>query len=127
MDENNQKQLQKIVGKFLYYAGAIDPQISMALNSLMAVYTKPTIKTANQITQFSNSDAVTEYIRGRIIIHIYLDASYISEPEARSQSDGYFFIGPKYNTPIQAMPLENGTVYVQCRIIRNVMSSSTEA
>ena len=30
-DENNQKQLQKIVGKFLYYSRAIDTTMLMAL------------------------------------------------------------------------------------------------
>ena len=31
LDENNQKRLQKIVGKFLYNARAIDPTMLMAL------------------------------------------------------------------------------------------------
>ena len=67
----------------------------MSLNSLAAVQTKPTIKTAKQITQFFNysvahPDAVTEYKRSGMIIQIYLDASYISEPEARSRSGGIF-------------------------------------
>ena len=48
LDENNQKRLQKIVGKFLYYARAIDPTILMALNSLSAVQTKPKIGTAKK-------------------------------------------------------------------------------
>ena len=34
LDENNQKILQKILGELLYYAGAIDPTILMAQNSL---------------------------------------------------------------------------------------------
>ena len=109
LHENNQKQLQKIVGKFLYYAGAIDLTILMTLTSLEEVQTKPTIETAKQIIQFSNysathPDAVTEYIRSRIIFHIYFDASYISETEARSRAGGYFPLGPKYNTLIQAIP-----------------------
>ena len=109
MHENNQKQLQKIVGKFLYYAGAIDLTILMTLTSLEEVQTKPKIETAKQIIQFSNysathPDAVTEYIRSRIIFHIYFDASYISETEARSRAGGYFPLGPKYNTLIQAIP-----------------------
>ena len=59
----------------------------MALNSLATVHTNPTMETAKQITQFisysaTHLDAVTEYIRRGIFLHIYLDASYISEPEA---------------------------------------------
>ena len=44
LDENNQKILQKIVGKFLYYDGSIDSTILMALNSLAAVQKNSTIK-----------------------------------------------------------------------------------
>ena len=66
LDEYNQKRLQKIVGKFLYYARSIDPTMLMSLNSLTKVQTKPTIETAKQIIQFLNYsathlDAITEY------------------------------------------------------------------
>ena len=66
MDEYNQKIIYEIVGKILYYARAIDPTMVMALNSLVAVQTKPTIENAKQITQFLNysathSDTITEY------------------------------------------------------------------
>ena len=62
-----------------------------------------------------------------MILHIYSDASYISEPEARSRSGRYFFLGPKYHTPIQEMRPENGPVHVECSIMRNLMASATEA
>ena len=62
--------------KFLYYSRVIDPTMSMALKSLVAVYTKPTIDTAKQIAQFLNYSAsypgvVTEYRKIRMILHIY--------------------------------------------------------
>ena len=55
--EHNHKILQKIVGKFVYYARSIDPIMLVALNSLAVVQTKPTIETAKQITQFLNYSA----------------------------------------------------------------------
>ena len=81
----------------------------MVLNSLVAVHTKPTIETVKQITQFLNystthPDAITSYIKIGMILHIYSDASYISEPEALSRAGGYFFLRPNSNTPIQEMP-----------------------
>ena len=87
MDENNQKILQKIVVKFLYYARAMDHTILMALNSLAEIQTKPKIETPKQITHFLNyrathPEAVTQYIKSGIILPIYLDASYILESEA---------------------------------------------
>ena len=95
MDENNKKRLQKIVGKILYYARAVDPTILMGLNSLVTVQIKLTIETAKQINQFLNyiathPETVKEYRRSGIIIHIYSDELYISEPEARNRAGGYF-------------------------------------
>ena len=128
MDEYNQKRLQKIVGNFLYYARAIYPIMFIALNSLSAVDTNPAIETAKQITQFLNysathPDAITEYRKSGMIINIYSDVSYISEPKAQSRAGGYFFLGPNSKKPIQEMTCENGPVHVECSIMRNVMES----
>ena len=125
LDENNQKGLNKIVGKFLYYARTIDPTMLMVMNSLVVVQKKPTTETSKQTTQFlsysaTHLDAVIEY-RKKMILHIYLDASYISEPEAQNRAGGYFFLAPKFNTPIQLMPQENRLVHVECIIMRNFM------
>ena len=57
LDEYNQKRLQKIVGKLLYYARSIDPTMLMSLNSLAAVQTKPKTETTKQITPFLNYSA----------------------------------------------------------------------
>ena len=91
MDEHNQKRLQKIVGNFLYYFISTDPTMLMALNSLAAVQKNPTIDTSKQITQFLNystthSEKIIEYRKSGMILHIYSDESYISEPEERSRS-----------------------------------------
>ena len=78
----------------------------MDLNSLAAVQTNPTIETAKQITHFLNysathPDAIKEYIKSGMIIHIYSDASYISESEAKIRAGGYFFLGPNSKKMIQ--------------------------
>ena len=52
LNENNQKRLQKIVGKLLYYTIAIDPPMLMAINSLAALQKKPTIKPQNKQLNF---------------------------------------------------------------------------
>ena len=63
----------------------------MVLNYLAAMRTKSTIETADQIIQFLNysaiyPDKVTEYRKIGLILHIYSDASYISEPEVQIRS-----------------------------------------
>ena len=62
----------------------------MALKSLEAVQTKPKIEPAKTITQFLNysatyPDGIIEYRKIGIILHIYSNISYISEPEVRSR------------------------------------------
>ena len=104
----------------------------MVLKSLAEVQTKPKIETVKQITQFLNysathPDSITEYRKSGMIIHIYSDAFYISEPKARSRAGEYIFLGPKSNTLIQYIPPDNGPVHVEYRIIINVMTSATEA
>ena len=104
----------------------------MALNSLEAAQTNPTDEIAKQITQFLNysttyTELITENRKSGMIIHIYSDASYISELEARSRTRRYFFQGPNSKTSIQYMPPDNGPVHVECRIMRNVMASAKEA
>ena len=96
LDESDQKRLQKIFVKYLYYTKAIDPTMLMALKPLAAVQTKSTIETAKQITHFLNystahPDEVTEYKIIRMILHIYLYEFYISEPEAQSREGGHFY------------------------------------
>ena len=48
LDENNEKRLQKIVGKFLHYARSIDPTMLMALNSLVVIQKKSKIETTKK-------------------------------------------------------------------------------
>ena len=68
----------------------------IAMNSLVAVQTNPTTGSTKQITQFlyyntTHPDAVIEYRRSGMIIHIYLDAFYISEPDAQSIASELFY------------------------------------
>ena len=54
-----------IVGKFLYYDRSVDPTMFMALNSMVAVKTKPTTETTKKTNQLLNyitnhPDAVIE-------------------------------------------------------------------
>ena len=74
----------------------------------------------------SHPDAVIEYRRSRMILHIYSDSSYILEPKTHRRSGGYFFLGPKSNTPITAMPPENYPVHVEYSILIDFMVSATE-
>ena len=53
---------------------------------------------------------------------VHSDASYLSEPNARSRAGGHFFLS--FN---EAIPRNNGAILNIAHIIKHVMSSATEA
>ena len=65
-----------------------------------------------------------------MILYIHSDASYLSEPQARSRAGGYYFLGDKRPnmTPSPTnRPRLNGPIYYISRIMSNVMGSASKA
>ena len=65
-----------------------------------------------------------------MILYIHSDASYLSEPRARSRSGRYYFLGderPYMTMPPTNCPSLNGPIHSISRIISNVMGSAAEA
>eukprot|EP00978_Attheya_sp_CCMP212_P023019 scaffold69697_cov62-Attheya_sp.AAC.1 len=130
-----QTALQQIVGTFLYYARAIDSTMLMALNSLASQQNKGTENTAKQITHFLNycathQDATLTFYKSDMVLYFYSDASYCSEPGARSRYGGYFYLGPNPEDPSKppkGMPPLNGAIHIECGIMRNVLASAMES
>ena len=60
-----------------------------------------------------------------MILTIHSDASYLTEPQARSCVAGHYFPGekPKNNEPISL----NGAIYAFCGILKIVVASASEA
>ena len=131
MDEYNQKILQNVLGKFLYYSRAIDPTTLMALNYLASVQTKTKIETAKK-RSVSKLQRNTPRRNNRIkkkwndYPHILRCIPHI-RTGGTEQSKRIFFLGLKPKPPIQETPPENGPVHVECRIMRNIMELATEA
>ena len=61
-----------------------------------------------------------------MILYIHSDASYLSEPKARSRFGGFFFLGPK-SIDGKTMPTPNAPVHVNCKLLKLVVASSFEA
>ena len=57
-----------------------------------------------------------------MVLECHSDASYLSEPGARCQAIGHFFLSSN-----AAMPANNGAVYNIAQIIKAVMTSTAEA
>ena len=56
-----------------------------------------------------------------MILHVHSDASYLSEPKARSRAGGHFYLSNS------TTPFPNGPIHTISSIMRNVMSSAAEA
>jgi len=98
LDEAGKKQVQQIVGSFLYYARAVDPTKLMALSEIssqQSALTENTMKRVNQFLDYTwtHPDAIIRYRASDMILNVHSDASYLSAPKAHSRAGGYFFLG----------------------------------
>ena len=71
-----------------------------------------------------------KYIASDMHLWAHTDASYLSEPRARSRAGGFYYLSSKPILPIKANDLPpplNGAIAVKSKIIDAVMSSVQEA
>lgn len=124
------KRIQKIIGSLLYYARAVDSTILMTVNYIASQQSKATQATETKINQLLNyvathPNASITYRKSDMKLVVHSDASYLSAPGARSRAGGYFFLSDNNNAD-HKHPL-NAPIHVECRIMKNVLSSATEA
>jgi len=68
----------------------------------------------------TQEEAVLSYHASDMILAVHSDASYLSEPKARSRAGGHFFLSSD-----TTIPPNNGAILNIA--LKNVMSSATEA
>ena len=77
----------------------------------------------------TNPVAIIRFHVGGMILHIYIDASYLSDSKAQSRVSGAHFLSdspPKQEDWKDYTPLLNEIVHVVYNILRNVIVSATE-
>ena len=65
-----------------------------------------------------------------MILHIHIDASYLSKRISHSRAGGNYFLGdkrPDMANPPTTRPRLNGPIYSISKIMSNVMGSAAEA
>ena len=130
LTEKEIRQVQKIVGSILYYAKAMDMTVLMVLSSIASEQTKGmerTLEKAYQVLGYLalHPDAVVRFRASDMVLNIHSDASYLSEPKARSRACGHFFMG---SVPSDCKPIKlNGAFHTLCSILRCVVASAAEA
>jgi hypothetical protein len=128
-------RIQQIVGTFLYYARVVDCTMLAAINDIASEQSAPTQATAEKLVQFLNyaathPDAIVRFTKSQMTLYVHSDASYLSAPKARSRVGGHFYLSNKPVDPNKApvtMPPNNGAVHTECKTMRVVVASATEA
>eukprot|EP00804_Cyclotella_cryptica_P001803 CCRYP_018346-RA/>CCRYP_018346-RA protein AED:0.51 eAED:0.44 QI:0/-1/0/1/-1/1/1/0/256 len=70
----------------------------------------------------TQEEAVLTYHASDMVLTAHSDASYLSEPQARSQAGGHFFLSSNAD-----IPPNNGAILNNAHIIKHIMASTTEA
>ena len=112
---------------FLYYARAVDSTMLVALSAITSEQARPTKTTMDKVNQFldyaaSQEIAVLTYEASDMVLAVHSDASYLSEPKARSRAGGHLFLSKDVEHPPN-----NGAVLNVAQIIKAVMTSAAEA
>ena len=106
-----------------------------ALGSIATQQANGTEKTMKAVTQLLNCaathpESAVRYTASDMIPHVDSDASYLSEPKARSCIGGYHHLSFQSKEPPDEKspePKFNAPVHVVCTILRTVVSSAAEA
>jgi hypothetical protein len=127
LDKHGKKFIQEVCGVFLFLARGVDGGILPALSALASQQANPTERTMALCLQFldymaTQDDAILTYSASDMVLAIHSDASYLSEPNARSRAGGHMFMATD-----EDIPKNNGAVLNISQIIRAVMSSAAEA
>jgi hypothetical protein len=89
---------QGIIGTLLYYARSVDLTLIMphsTIASRLSTATATTMDAVRHLLDYCSNkpDAAIRYYASDMQLKIHSDASYLSEPRAKSCIGGYFFLG----------------------------------
>eukprot|EP00804_Cyclotella_cryptica_P006508 CCRYP_012778-RE/>CCRYP_012778-RE protein AED:0.38 eAED:0.42 QI:0/-1/0/1/-1/1/1/0/296 len=127
LNKIDKRFIQQVCGKFLFLGRAVDPTLLCPISAIASQSAQPTDDTMKQTHQLldylaSQEDVVLTYKASDMILGVHSDASYLSEPNARSRAGGHFFLSNN-----AAVPPNNGAILNIAHIIKHVMASATEA
>jgi hypothetical protein len=127
LDKKDKKFIQQVCGKFLFLGRAVDSTLLCPISAIASQAAKPTEDTMKQTKQLldyiaTQEEAVLTFNASDMKLAAHSDASYLSEPGARSRAGGHFFLSNE-----AAIPQNNGAVLNIAHIIKHVMTSATEA
>ena len=127
LTEEQIRRVQDVVGTFVWYGAACDPTLAASLSALATQQSKGTDnvkKASHQLLDYlvTHPNAAIRYHASDMILALDTDASYLSEPNARSHAAAYYFLTCK-DRPY----FNNGAIDILSTVIKHVMSSASEA
>ncbi len=127
LDNKAKGFIQQVCDKFLFLGIAVDSTLLCPISAIALQSSKPIEDTMQQTLQLLNylatqEDAVLSYHASNMMLAVHSDTSYLSKPKAQSQVGEHFFL--LSNTTVSP---NNGAILNIAHIIKNVMSSATEA
>ena len=135
LSDNEINFVEQVCSTFLYYTIGIDNQILPSLSDISLEKSKATKNIAKQVTKLlnymtTNPNAEIQCRASGMQLAIHSDASYLSVSKARSRASGVHFLS---EGPFNPQDADNfvltiiGILYVDCKIIKNIMASVAEA
>ena len=130
IDEERTRVVQQVVGMVLYCARACHLTSLVGLSGIASQQADAKESTEMRVKQLldylaTHPVAVIRYYASDMILNIHSDASYLSEPKARSRVAGHYFLGSK---PIAGKPIKlNGAIFTFFGILKFVVASAAEA
>jgi hypothetical protein len=121
---------QAIMGTLLYNAHAVDPTLLVPLSALasqLSTSTTATFKDVSHLLDYCSThlESTIRYFSSDMQLKIHSDASYLSEPKAKSRIGRYFYLGNKSDSHMKH--LSNGPLLFHTTVLKNVVSSVAEA
>ena len=132
LDKNGKRNIQSIVGKFLFYGRAVETPILTALNDIGTQQSEPTQNTQKEAAWLMDflawhPEAKIRYYAGNMQLAVDSDAAYLVAPGAKSRYAGHFYLESKpHKTNYNKAP-HNGAVHTECKLLRNIVCSAAEA
>jgi hypothetical protein len=121
---------QGIVGTLLYYARSVDPTLIMPIITIASRLSTATATTMDAVSHLldyfsTKPHATIRYYASDMQLKVHSNASYLSEPNAKSRIGGYFFLGNSKHS--KGTSLSNGPLMCQSTVLKQVISSFAEA
>ena len=124
-------QAEHSFGTFMYYGLDVKPIMIVALGDLSSQQAKAIAKTYDKVIWFLNyatthPEDIIWYHSIVMILHVHINAFYLSTPRVRSRTGGHYILTDPFNDTT-TLPKPNGPVQSVSKIMENVMEYAAEA